>query len=223
VGVALQADASLQTYLPTDFGTEVSATASVTDRFQVYAQREDGHVVGGGTMDIDLLATGTVTLSGDGSFNDILSFAALNYQFNVWGQSGSEQQFGNVSLDHTDPRGTILVSAPLSATISWFGDSVINIELKTDAQVIAKLELDGVVNGRVVFGNSLDWVGIRNVRDENGNLVASFSAVSPDTGILWGGTAPVPEPAATGLFALGLAMLAVRRRSTRVARPDAQA
>lgn len=72
-----------------------------------------------------------------------------------------------------------------------------------EASLDAKLEASGNFDGIVEFGNSLDWLGITSVTDGEGNPVASFTAISPDTSVDCG-QAAVPVPAAVWLFGSGL-------------------
>lgn len=210
VGVVATGSATLSGGLGMDYGVRAYASGSLTDRFQLQAQDADGNPIAGGSMDIDLMATGKISLNGTGDYAE-LSSAELHYNLSVTSGGNPTARQGDWVLDATTGPGEQFITVPISVTVSWTGRQDVEVRLYSAAEVQSKVQADGTVNGEIKFGNSLDWVGISNVRDSQGNPVASFYALSPDTGVVWGGAPPVPEPAAWASLALGLAVLATRR------------
>ena len=80
------------------------------------------------------------------------------------------------------------MAVPLAGVVPWIRGQPIQIQMLANASLDALLEASGSFSGIVEFGNSLDWLGITSVTDDAGNPVASFTAMSPDTGVDWGQT-----------------------------------
>lgn len=213
VGVVSSANASLQ-LLDTVGGMTVvqsAGHAKLTDSFGAVAKDAAGNAVTAGYMDVDVLATGTMSFSGSGEGLNGSSSARIHYTF--------ELQYGGTvakSFQLTAP-GTQPLSARLSHRIEWFAGDKIWLSMEVDAATNAFLGGSGTADAKVDFGNSLDWLGVRNVTDLNGVPVASYSMVSADSGVDWGVYTPaVPEPASWGLLLAGLGLtLGVVRRQRR--------
>jgi len=208
VGVKVQGDGQLNTQLNTGFGVELFARAELIDVFIMDAQFPDGTPVPSGFLQINALAQGQLDFYGTDSLNDF-SFAELNYLLSVGPAGGGSDNVMRFPTSLTDPQ---FVAAPLAGVIPWISGQPIQILMQANASLDAKLEASGSFSGIVEFGNSLDWLGITNVTDEDGNPVASFTAMSPDTGVDWS-QAVVPEPASfvlVGAVIVGLGWM--RRR-----------
>lgn len=213
VGVVSSANASLQLLDAVGGMTVVQSAgrAKLTDTFGAVAKDAAGNAVAAGYMDVDVLATGTMSFSGTGEGLSGSSYARISYIFDL-------QYGGNVAKSFmlTSP-GTQPLSARLSHRIEWFAGDKIWLSMEVDAATNAFLFGNGTADAKVDFGNSLDWLGVRNVTDLNGVPVASYSMVSADSGIDWGVYTPaVPEPASWGLLLAGLGLTAaVARRQRR--------
>lgn len=228
IGVVTYAAGSLTLVdpIPTVLKSEAVSSANLTDRFEMLARDAAGNLVSSGSMDIDLIATGLVSLQGTGSFATPplpdASLASLAFEFS-WSSGRTEDR---VSV--TAPTSQVVpVSAPITVRASWTAGKPFTFAMSVLAASCVVLGSDGSGTARVVFGNSWDWLGIRNVANAASQPVASFSTISPDSGIDWGAPAvAVREPPATVLSLLGLGALrrlapraASPRRSTCVARP----
>jgi len=207
VGVDVSVDTTLATAFPTVFGARVIADARIDDSFVVTGTLPLGTPVGNGLMNINAVATGQIRLdtSGAASLN---TRAFLHYVIAVG--SGGTSQTEIVFLGDLAPGELRTLSVPfVIPAVPFFGGSPISVQMSARAELIGELTDDGAVDGRIQFGNSLDWLGISNVTDASGTPLASFSAISSETGVDWGAVTAVPEPAAWALFACGLGAVLV--------------
>jgi hypothetical protein len=208
-------DATLQTRFPTVFGGKAVAEARLDDLFVMTGVLPAGTPASHGLMNIDAVATGQIRLdtSGAASLN---TEAFLHYVLSVGSSTISNTEI--VFLGELAPGEvrTINVSFVIPA-VPFVAGMAIPVQMSARAELVGELFDDGSVDGRIQFGNSLDWLGIANVTDTLGTPLASFAAISPDTGVDWGAVAAVPEPATWAMFLGGLAVvgLAVRRRRAR--------
>jgi hypothetical protein len=182
VGLKLEGEAQLNTQLNTGFGVELKAKAQVIDVFILDARLPDGSVVPSGFFGFSALARGQVDFYGTTTLNDFSS-AELRYTLNVGQLGGGSDDILRMPTSASSPR---IVATPLAGVIPWFQGQPVQILMLADASLDAKLEASGNFDGIVEFGNSLEWQGITDVTDDAGNPVASFTAMSPDTGVDWG-------------------------------------
>jgi hypothetical protein len=217
VGINATTNASL-TYsaFPTVFGTEIKGAITLTDRFRINSARDFfNRAFDQGMMEIDLLLSGSISMTGSDDFHDNFNSALLNYSVSASGSGvggGGGDEAGLVFVDHLNP-GTQLISAPISLSIPWEADVDISVLMSLDGSIFTTLTQYGSATGSIQFGNTLEWLGISKVTDVHGNPAAAFTAMSPDTGVVWGElAAPVPVPAPVWLFAAGLPMLWRARR-----------
>jgi len=213
VGADLSVDASLSTQIGGVFGAKAETTARLSDMFIVTASLPLGTPLGNGLMDISALATGQIRLDTDGAAT-VNTMALLNYAIVVGPSIATHTEL--LFLGDLAPGEIRVINVPfVIAAVPFLGTAAIPIEMSVNAKLVGELVDDGSVDGRIQFANSLDWLGITRVTDMAGTPVASFSAISSDTGTDWGALAPVPEPAHWLLFASGLGVLAVAVRRRR--------
>ena len=165
-------------------------------------------------MQINALATGQIRLDTEGAVT-VNTRALLNFGINVGGSSVSQVEM--IFLGELEPGEIRFINVPfVISSVPFTGAAAIAIDMFARADLVAELTNDGSVDGRIQFGNSLEWQGITNVRDSAGNPAASFSALSPGTGTDWGAVTPVPEPRAGLLMIVsGVLVLAALRRQRR--------
>jgi len=213
VGVNSSASASLMRvydYLPAQTVVQGRGHIRLTDSFDVVAKDSFGNSVAAGFMNVDVLASGELSLAGSGAGISGLSFAQLRYDFHLTSATGTSEI---VKIDYA---GAVPLQALLSERIEWKAGERLLLTLELEAGTDAAMTADGSAEAKVNFGNSLDWLGARNVTDLNGVPVASFSLISADTGVDWGVYTPaVPEPAAWALMLLGLGWLGTLRHAHR--------
>jgi hypothetical protein len=211
VGVTSSASASLERvydHLPAQTVVQGRGRITLTDSLDVLAKDAYGNAIGAGFMDVDVLASGELSLSGSGAGISGLSFAQLRYDFHLQSGSGSSEV---VKIDYVD---TVPLQALLSKRVQWTAGERLLLTLELEAGTDAAMTADGSAEAKVNFGNSLDWLGARKVTDLNGLPVASFSMVSAETGVDWGAYTPaVPEPGGWALMLLGLSGLGALRHA----------
>jgi hypothetical protein len=213
VGVDILVDAELSTSLPTVFGGRAVAEARIDDTFIVTGNLPLGTPVGNGLMQINALAMGQIRLDTAGSVT-VNTYALLHYGIAVGSESKSFSEL--VYIGDLQPGEIRAFNVPfLIPAVPFLGHVSIPVSMFARAQILAELDDDGSVDGRVQFGNSLHWLGLSNVTDASGTPLASFSAVSGDTGVDWGAFVAVPAPAAwlSMLSSAALLGVATRRRS----------
>ena len=73
---------------------------------------------------------------------------------------------------------------------------------------------DMLSGGLADLGHTIAWAGITNLRDQNGQAIANYTAISPTSGYdyVTPFASAVPEPASAALMVLGLLGLAASRR-----------
>ena len=73
---------------------------------------------------------------------------------------------------------------------------------------------DMLSGGLADLGHTIAWAGITNLRDQNGQAIANYTAISPTSGYdyVTPFASAVPEPASAALMVLGLLGLAAGRR-----------
>ena len=208
IGVVTQANASLHLFepVPSRLLSEATISASLTDRFDMIALDSQGNFVAAGSMDIDIIASGLVSLQGSGSFaTPSLPDVSESYlKYEITSGAGSVSDDVTITAPQTATRS---VSTPISVRVNWLAGDAFTFAMSVLSQSYVVLGTDGSARASVEFGNSLDWLGIRNVTDANGVPVASFSAISPDTGVDWGDYVSVPEPPTAPGALVGAAVL----------------
>jgi hypothetical protein len=213
VGVDVATDVGLiDTFAPTVFGARAVADARLEDVFIPVGELGIGTTVSNGLMDIHAVATGQIRLDAQGAATPNTR-AFLNYAIAVGtaGTSATELVF----LGDLAPGEIRLISVPfVIPAVPFVSGLPITVQMAARADLLAELDHEGSIDGRIQFANSLDWVGIANVTDAAGTPLARFSAFSPDTGVDWGALTPVPEPSAWAMLLCGLGAVAVacRRR-----------
>jgi hypothetical protein len=222
VGIDTKATASLMRvhdYMPATTIAQAAGRATLVDRFETVATDAEGRPLSSGYMDINVLASGVVSLSGSGAGLSGVSSSQLRYRFEL--VPGDEVE-GRVSIDYAASE-----AADAWLTQRWFWEAGVPTSLTLEVETFASAFMTGTgsAEAHVDFGNSLDWIGVTNVTDADGVPVASFRMVSADTGIDWGAyQPPVPEPATWGMLAAGLGLVgwAARRRNALAAREPAR-
>jgi hypothetical protein len=213
VGVEVAADATLaDTFVPTVFGANALASARIEDIFIPIGTLPAGIPVSNGLMDIHAVATGQIRLDAQGAAT-INTRAFLNYAIAVGGAGTSATEL--VFLGDLAPGETRVINVPfVIPAVPFVNGLAITVQMAARAELFAELEHEGSIDGRIQFGNSLDWLGIANVTDAAGAPLAGFAAISPDTGTDWSTLSPVPEPAAWALLlgGLGAVLIATRPR-----------
>ena len=217
VGVDVSVDAALGTAFPTVFGANAIADARIEDTFIVTGTLPLGTPVSSGLMSISAIATGQIRLdtSGGASLN---TQAFLHYVIAVG--AGGTSQTEIFFLGDLAPGELRVVNVPfVIPAVPFLAGAAIPVSMTARAELTGELVDDGTIDARIQFGNSLEWLGISDVTDAAGTPLASFSALSPGTGVDWGAVPAVPEPAQWLTFACGLGMVllarARRRRSGR--------
>ena len=202
VGIDSKATASLNRvhdYMPAYTIVQTTGRITLVEQLVVGATDAQGNPVTSGYMDVNVLASGVVSLSGSGAGLSGVSSSKLRYRLEM---SPGSHVDGAFAINHADS-----VAADGLLTQRWFWESGASTTLTLDVETFTSAFMTGTGNAdaRVDFGNSLDWLGVRNVTDIHGAPLASFSMVSADTGIDWGAyQPPVPEPATWGLMLAGL-------------------
>ncbi len=205
VGVDVSVDATLATAFPTVFGARTIADARIEDTFILTGTLPLGTPVGNGLMNINAIATGQIRLDTSGA-------ASLNTQaflhFVIAVGSGGVAHTETVLLGELESGELRIINVPfVIPAVPFLGGVAIPVSMTARAELTGELVDDGALDARIQFGNSLDWLGISNVTDAAGTPLASFSALSPATGVDWGAVAAVPEPAQWLTFACGLGLL----------------
>lgn len=202
VGIDSKATASLNRvhdYMPAYTIVQTTGHITLTEQLVMGATDAQGTPVTSGYMDVNVLASGVVSLSGSGAGLSGVSSSKLRYRFEM---SPGSHVDGEFEINYADS-----VAADGLLTERWFWESGASTTLTLEVETFtsAFMTATGSADARVDFGNSLDWLGVRNVTDIHGAPVASFSMVSADTGVDWGKyQPPVPEPATWGLMLAGL-------------------
>ena len=196
------------TALPTVFGAETRAFARVNGFFRPNGTNANGTRVGSGYMTINFSATGSLTLDGEGD-DFITSNGYLRYSVDIDNQVRTESEYDLFAINDSQTLNTLH-----SATqIHWDGNSLMQFGMQAEAYSYGILENVGKVDVEVSFLSTLKWLGISNVTDEQGNPVASFTAISDDGSFDWASASPVPEVSTAWLFASGaLALWFARSR-----------
>ena len=204
LGIDSKATASLNRvhdYMTASTIVQTTGHAILVDKFDMVAKDAQGNRIAAGYMDVDIMASGVVSLSGSGAGLSGFSSAQLGYRIEMLSARHAE---GQVSISYAD-------SVPVDAVFSerWYWqDGATTLTMEVRAMTSAFMTATGSADARVDFGNSLHWLGVRNITDAGGVPVASFSMVSADTGIDWGVyTAPVPEPATWVLLLAGAGLV----------------
>lgn len=208
VGVDAQAQASSSLLnLPSAvLRADASGAITLTDSFQAVASDAQGRAVAEGFMDVDLLATGSLSFAGSAGALHANSGADLLYIFSLSPSGGGRDR--HVTLQQP---GQLNAQARLSERVHWVAGETVTLTLEVQARSSVFIQNVGQGRAEVQFGNSLDWLGVRGVTDLAGTPVAQFSLVSPDSGMDWAPLQAVPEPGAWQLLALGLAVAGLRR------------
>ena len=105
------------------------------------------------------------------------------------------------------------ISAPFGHTLSMS----LNGETWGSVLGVASRGGDVLAGGQADLRHTIAWGGISNVRDENGQAISGFTAISASSGYDYVNAFPsaVPIPAAAWLFGSGLlGLVGVARRST---------
>ena len=211
VGVDVSVDATLATAFPTVFGAKAIADARIDDSFVVTGTLPPGTPVGNGLMQINAVATGQIRLDASGAAS-LNTQAFLHYVIAVGAGAGGASDTEIVFLGDLEPGEVRTINVPfVIPAVPFIGGAPISVQMSARAELTGELTNDGAVGARIQFGNSLDWLGISNVTDAAGTPLASFSAISSETGVDWGAVTAVPEPAAWVLFACGLGIVLVAR------------
>lgn len=204
LGIDSKATASLSRvhdYVTAATIVQTTGRAVLVDNFDMIARDAAGNRISAGYMDVDIAASGVVSLGGSGAGLSGYSSAQLSYRIEMLSASHVE---GRVSINYAD-------SVPVDAlfTERWFWqEGSTSLTMEVQATTSAFMTATGSADARVDFGNSLDWLGVRNVTDMNAVPVASFSMVSAGTGVDWGTyTPPVPEPATWALMLAGMGLV----------------
>jgi hypothetical protein len=209
VGVDVSVDATLATAFPTVFGANASAAARIDDIFIMTGTLPLGTPVSNGLMHINAVATGLIRLDTSGAAT-LNTQAFLQYAIAVG--AGSAVKTELVMLGDLEPGAVRTINVPfVIPAVPFIAGLPISVSMSARAELVGELENDGAVDARIQFGNSLDWLGITNVTDAGGTPLASFAAISVDTGVDWGAVAAVPEPAQWLLLACGLGIVLLAR------------
>lgn len=217
VGIDSKATASLNRvhdYMPAYTIVQTTGHVTLIEPLTMAAKDADGNAVGSGYMDVNVLASGVVSLSGSGAGLSGVSSSKLRYRFEL--ASGGHVD-GNVSINYAD---SVPVDGLLTERWFWESGTSTSLTLEVETFTSAFMTGTGTADAHVDFANSLDWLGVRNVTDIHGTPVASFSMVGADTGVDWGKyQPPVPEPSTWGLMLAGLGLLGwtARRQARRSA------
>ena len=218
VGVQVNGSITLATDEPRFVVVMSRADITLTEAMQMSAADANGGQVQSGTMDINMLASGILSITSSGPDPELQFIGfdaakiALSYQLTVPGivSSGGSREY---KIFNPGPHA---VGDGFSVTVPWISGQAITTELAVAGVVELLMRNDGFINGSVSFGNSLDWLGISNVRDSNGNPVPDFLLLG-DNGAVWGRDeelppVPLPGTLAMALTALVPVMLRLRRR-----------
>ena len=224
--VSAEASAGVNAPRNTQYVTtgNANAVAAYSDRFIVHSLNQlDG---ARGTMTVALGIDGTLTGGGDGSpigsgSNGGWSgtswwqvSAQISSTFNEGGYGGIHQIFGhNLSANQagSSQTGPNTFGDQYLTFDFIFGSSIyINLRAEVSASSGASNNFHSASSYASSFSadlsHTVSWGGITDIRDANGNLVSSYSALSDATGYNYAQAyvAPVPLPSSIWLFGTGI-------------------
>lgn len=189
----------------TTFSARGRSTGSLADFFFVDALNDASVTVQEGTMVVNLLLSGSLQAwRADGGTAS--TRASLDYQIVVGSAVEADQITRNAV---STPEGSLLpINRPISLFLPWTAGEPVSVTMVLIGDVFSEVSGTGIGQANFIFGNSLDWLGISDVRDANGDPVASFTAIGPTAD--W--ATPVPLPATLPAFVGMLTVLALFRR-----------
>lgn len=211
-GVSANAKTILNAEAPDKLlGARAFVSVFDADWFTVSALSIHNVAVVGGRLFVNLRLHGTLLVSGGTDGSD--SFSSISYAVELENGSGETSRATN-DLRIATP-GIQSIGQDISVPATWTADGRIDFSVKMIAVAQAFVDRTGAAQAASSFASSLDWLGIDRVTDQNGVPVASFLAINPDTGVNWGVTSPVPEPAVWLLFTSALPLIALQSRKRR--------
>ena len=191
-GAALAIQGLLRGYARTglDYSTGTSPTTSAT----VLAEYRDYVTITSSAAANGTPGSFTVNLATSGSgFSDIPGFtefpAISGYMLSVGIGSTNQIRTGFIAYD-TNVSGDGFGTIPFSAPVTFGQEFLLQVQLIVDSQV-TQPSIAHVYRTELDMFASVEWLGIDEVRDDQGTPVA-FDVVS-ESGTDW--SQPVPEPA----------------------------
>ena len=160
-------------------------------------------VSGGGTATVRFDVSGSLgALSGGGSLD------AAGADWNLYFQSGNVIQSFSGAGSVNDFSGGFTSTGDING-----GTYYVNFDFSYNLPIQVIVALNTSVSARstgtasALFGNTLEWGGITELRDSGGNLITNFSIASGSS-VDWtqavSAPAAIPVPAAVWLFGSGL-------------------
>ncbi|MGH6645368.1 hypothetical protein [Aquabacterium sp.] len=169
-----------------------------------------------GTMTVSVALSGSMT----GSFEDIayatsyvtarmgLNSGGSFHQGNGWVENGGAHFIGiDVPERSTGDQEFVLT---MDIDFVWGTNVSMYMQLRATAGIVVFDQPDGdssYANATSQYAHTMTWLGISHVRDEAGQAVSHFTAVSADTGINYANAVAVPEPGELWLVTAGLFVL----------------
>lgn len=199
VGVRAEATGS-------DFGGGGAANAGASTRIRyIFDVPSDTSRVKIYTITTNFRVTGSLSRSSSSQFNS----ASASWTFNASGPGATVGRGGGIDFRGTmgdlTPEDGLSVPYTFSASA---GDSI-DIFMQASASALAQVaELNGSASATAGFSNTFSYMGITEVRDENGDLVTDFTTISPNDSFDYQSVIPAPS----SLAALGFGGLYTLRR-----------
>lgn len=198
-------------------GFQGQASASWADSFVISAPGYDSSMTG--TFSGAVQVTGDLLVDFLGRvYSDSQMFATVDLFPGTGFNGGRASVSGfardlvgfDIDGDHTASDSLSLVFSDVPFTFNQRID--VNLGLTVSADVNA---IDAGATGRsdANYGHTMTWAGLSSVRDQNGNQLLGYSALSTGSGFNFAAVSPVPEPSGALLLACGLLFTLLRKQN----------
>lgn len=187
--------------------------AQYTDEFIFTATDLDGQPVAAGSFTAQAHFSGTATASGGGLYN---AFAAVGGSVSINNIGGGPRTIATASgLGVNSPRE---MNQVVPVTVTWVSGLPIIVQMRAVAEAQGSSSdrfgsAPGSFAATANIFNTIEWGGITDVKDQDGNAVASFTALNADgVDYATGFAAVVPLPGGVWLLVSALGLLGWMKR-----------